>query len=223
VDTPRDHPLPVNTGSVYRAYVRETSTPPTLLMRYSTLRLFTGRRLGVGTPVPPPPSVRKLNEHVARVGVRADVTVEVCNRELMNLTCSSGRVILVNAALYGRMRVGRCVQRSLGYVDCQADVLQHIEVLCSGRQQCAHRMPDDTIYDTQPCPPDVTSYLEITYRCLTGKAWCILSYHKSFLWPPCVTIDVIFLPCGLFFFFIPRLISAVADWMSAVLAHMVWP
>jgi len=25
------------------------------------------------------------------------------------------------------------------------------------------------------------------------------------------------------FFFIPRLISADADWMSAILPHMVWP
>jgi len=25
------------------------------------------------------------------------------------------------------------------------------------------------------------------------------------------------------FFFIPRLISAVADWMSAILLYMVWP
>jgi len=24
-------------------------------------------------------------------------------------------------------------------------------------------------------------------------------------------------------FFFPRLISAAADWMSAILAHMVWP
>jgi len=32
----------------------------------------------------------------------------------------------------------------------------------------------------------------------------------------------IFSCCGFFFFF-PRLISAVAEWMSAILAHMVWP
>jgi len=25
------------------------------------------------------------------------------------------------------------------------------------------------------------------------------------------------------FFFFPRLILAIADWMSAILAHMVWP
>ena len=37
---------------------------------------------------------------------------------------------------------------------------------------------------------------------------------------------LIFLPCGFFFyllFFFPRLISAVANWMSDILAHMVWP
>jgi len=38
--------------------------------------------------------------------------------------------------------------------------------------------------------------------------------------------DIIFLPCGLFFcllsIFFPHLISAVADWMSAILPHMVW-
>jgi len=30
-------------------------------------------------------------------------------------------------------------------------------------------------------------------------------------------------PCGFFSIFFPRLISAIADWMSAILAHMVWP
>jgi len=45
--------------------------------------------------------------------------------------------------------------------------------------------------------------------------------------PPCVRdADIIFLPSGFFFYlssFFPRLISAVADWMSAILPHMVWP
>ena len=50
------------------------------------------------------------------------------------------------------------------------------------------------------------------------------------LWPPYVIGQaIIFLPCGFFLssiylsFFIPRLISAVADWMSTILWHMVWP
>jgi len=29
--------------------------------------------------------------------------------------------------------------------------------------------------------------------------------------------------CSIFYLFFPLLISAVADWMSAILPHMVWP
>jgi len=46
-----------------------------------------------------------------------------------------------------------------------------------------------------------------------------------FLWPPWVAdADIIFLPCGFYLLlssFLPRLISAVADWMSTILAHVV--
>jgi len=55
-------------------------------------------------------------------------------------------------------------------------------------------------------------------RLIDGLAWL--------LWPPCVAdADIIFLPCGFYRLssFFPRLISAVADWMSTILAHMVWP
>ena len=50
---------------------------------------------------------------------------------------------------------------------------------------------------------------------------------SSCLWSPYgIGQTIIFLPCGFFFFllsFFPLLISAVADWMSAILPHMVWP
>jgi len=50
-----------------------------------------------------------------------------------------------------------------------------------------------------------------------------------FLWPPCVAdADIILSSCGFKFFFfvssfLPRLITAVAEWMSTILLHMVWP
>jgi len=47
-----------------------------------------------------------------------------------------------------------------------------------------------------------------------------------FLWSPYrIEQTIIFSSCGFFFLllFFPRLISAVADWMSAILPHMVWP
>jgi len=44
------------------------------------------------------------------------------------------------------------------------------------------------------------------------------------LWPPCVAdADTIFCSCGFFFLLFPRLFSAVADWMSITLRHMMWP
>ena len=57
---------------------------------------------------------------------------------------------------------------------------------------------------------------------------CLSYLSYLFLWPPCVAdADIIFLPCSFYLlllsFFIPRLISAAADWMSTILLHMVWP
>jgi len=51
----------------------------------------------------------------------------------------------------------------------------------------------------------------------------------SSLWSPYVIGQtIIFLPCSFFpsifyLFFIPRVISAAADWMSTILLHMAWP
>ena len=47
-------------------------------------------------------------------------------------------------------------------------------------------------------------------------------FLAMFLWPPYVIgADIVFLPCGFYllsiFFFIPRLISAAAGWMSTIL------
>ena len=46
-----------------------------------------------------------------------------------------------------------------------------------------------------------------------------------FLWPPCVARcrHYIFILWFLLLFLFPRLISAVGDWMSTILPHMVWP
>jgi len=38
----------------------------------------------------------------------------------------------------------------------------------------------------------------------------------------CTVVSIFFFFFFLFFYF-PRLISAVAEWMSALLLHMVWP
>jgi len=49
----------------------------------------------------------------------------------------------------------------------------------------------------------------------------LASLLTHLLWSPCVIgRTIIFSCCDLFFF--PRLISAVGDWMSTIVPHMVW-
>jgi len=55
--------------------------------------------------------------------------------------------------------------------------------------------------------------------------FAVLSLFGSLLWLPYVIGQtIIFSSCGFFLSsFFPHLISAIADWMSTILAHMVWP
>jgi len=50
-------------------------------------------------------------------------------------------------------------------------------------------------------------------------------FDNPSLWSPYgIGQTIIFLPCGFFFLlFFSHLISAVGDWMSAILPHMLWP
>lgn len=80
------------------------------------------------------------------------------------------RVISMRSARYGRMRVdGRCVKRDYGYIGCASDVLGHVDRLCSGRRVCDFAVAE--LHGNQPCPNDLTPYLEAAYDCLPG-GWC---------------------------------------------------
>ena len=73
------------------------------------------------------------------------------------------------------------------------------------------------VYDLRSCSPR------------TAMLWYFLLYSFALLWSPYVIGQtIIFLPCSFFLlllssFFIPRLISAAAGWMSTILWHIVWP
>ena len=56
----------------------------------------------------------------------------------------------------------------MGHVGCQSDVLQTADRRCSGRTSCEIRVPDAELEKTEPCLSELKTYLEITYRCLTG-------------------------------------------------------
>ncbi len=72
-------------------------------------------------------------------------------------------------AKYGRMRVNRCVRENFGYIGCGRDVLEHMDMLCSGRRMCNVRVLDDAFESIQPCHEDLKSFLTASYQCVTGK------------------------------------------------------
>ena len=70
------------------------------------------------------------------------------------------------------------------------------------------------------------SHLVDKHELMLNKAFKFSEGVYTFLWSRYgIGQTIILLPCGFFFLssFFPRLISAVGDWMSATLPHMVWP
>ena len=50
------------------------------------------------------------------------VDQDACQWESYKAECGADEVVVIEAALYGRMSYGRCVKRDYGYVGCFADV-----------------------------------------------------------------------------------------------------
>jgi len=117
-----------------------------------------------------------------------------------------------------------------GRIKCALDPANET-ISSSSLEDCSLRCAHDlicasfNIKDSKTC--DLYKYKA---KVLAPFASCFnyqVTVKEIFLWPPCVAdADIIFLPCGFFLsilhlFFIPRLISAVAHWMSTILLHMV--
>ncbi len=103
---------------------------------------------------------------------------DYCQLETFNATCGSGEIIVMEEALYGRMRAGRCITRSYGNLGCSANVLPALDKRCSGKRTCTLPIPDNILHKNHPCPKDFTSYLEATYQCVKGKV-AKESFHIS--------------------------------------------
>jgi len=95
-------------------------------------------------------------------------TREYCVYERFTARCDTDHVIIIRSALYGRMRARRCItsdyKKALG---CYSDVTEHVDGLCSGRQNCSLLVATmDSV--AQPCAKDFKSYLEAAYDCVPG-------------------------------------------------------
>ena len=55
------------------------------------------------------------------------VMQEYCQWEVFNASCPRGEVIMMQAAQYGRMELGRCLLRDYGYIGCGKSVLTYVD------------------------------------------------------------------------------------------------
>lgn len=110
---------------------------------------------------------------------------DYCELETFQPRCPSGDVILMKSALYGRMRIGRCITKEevdtlgpeLGAIGCSADVLDFMDRKCSRKADCTIRMIDISTEIPRPCfPTYLNLYLEANYECIKGKR----SIHSMF-------------------------------------------
>ena len=80
-------------------------------------------------------------------------------------SCEPGSVVLMLSAVYGRMRLGRCIRGDYN-VGCSTDVVAYFDAHCTGRRSC--HVGVRNLIDIHPCQRDFTSYLEASYRCIRG-------------------------------------------------------
>jgi len=105
--------------------------------------------------------------------------VETCQLETMEGRCHwRSEVIVMTSARWGRMKTGRCLEihpNSLAaqghdplFLGCFEDVLSVMDKKCSGHSDCDVRVYDE-LNDVKPCYPDLTRYLEYSYKCVKGR------------------------------------------------------
>ncbi|ELU02936.1 hypothetical protein CAPTEDRAFT_222884 [Capitella teleta] len=91
---------------------------------------------------------------------------EFCERDIFSPSCEENEVLLISHALYGRMRVGRCISRTYGGLGCSLDARRLLDAKCSGRRSCEVIVANMVPERMQPCPADLRGYLEVSYECV---------------------------------------------------------
>ena len=94
---------------------------------------------------------------------------------MFEANCAADEVIVMQSARFGRMRIGRCIEVSLGYEGCGADVMYIMDEHCSGMQSCQIQVGDKNMKERSSCVKGLEQYLDASYSCKKGKYSC--SYY----------------------------------------------
>lgn len=108
---------------------------------------------------------------------------EYCQLQTFEPRCWKNEVIVIEKALYGRHRIGKCISerqaafsQESDYIGCFADVLDIVNSKCSGRKHCQIRVPDADLERTRTCLSGLHMFLEVSYRCLESKYCFCFTY-----------------------------------------------
>lgn len=98
-------------------------------------------------------------------------TVDYCDFEEAIFACGPGEVIVLNKALYGRMKKGRCISLAInGTMECSENILDIVDTLCSGKQTCSIEVDERSLARNTGCHKELKKYLEAGYVCVQGEA-----------------------------------------------------
>jgi len=116
-----------------------------------------------------------LNTRYIIAFVELEAIEEYCSLESFRPQCWKNEVIVVEEALYGRRRTGKCISAKQAsklhgpeYFGCYANVLHIVGRKCSGRKQCEVNVPDSDLEETMPCLEGLKMFLEVRYSCVAG-------------------------------------------------------
>ena len=96
---------------------------------------------------------------------------EYCDGDTFEAKCKQDEVIVMKSALYGRVRIGKCVSADSGLIGCKENVTDLVNKHCSGRNECSLDVTPSQFEGLKPCPGDSKSYLQIEYACMKSKFW----------------------------------------------------
>ena len=93
---------------------------------------------------------------------------QYCEEETFEARCADDEVIYVSKAVYGRMKIGKCIPEELAFLmGCSSNVLPFIEHHCSGYRNCSVAVRE--LMTVQNCTTKLRSYLEVEYTCIEGQ------------------------------------------------------
>jgi len=109
------------------------------------------------------------------IGLVLGVLREYCQLETFRPQCWKNEVVVIEEAKYGRRQVNRCIREEekaflddRRFFNCYADVLSTLGARCSGRKQCAVRVPDAELEQSRTCLHGIQMFLEVSYNCVEG-------------------------------------------------------